>query len=125
MGAYEPISFKQASSITAYRIVRQTSTPNTVAACSATTDIILGVTTDNANAAAQGVPVAVAGVARVYCNDTMAAGVLVMTDASGRGIPFVESTAGVYTLGVCLNTVSATGTLAEVLVQPRRMNDVP
>jgi hypothetical protein len=120
-----PISFKQGSSISAYRIVRVTSTPNTVAACTATTDIIIGVTTDDCSNANQAVPVAVSGVAKVYMNDTAASGALVMTDASGRGVPFVESTAGVYTVGVLLNTVSATGTLAEVLIQPRRMNDVP
>jgi hypothetical protein len=124
MGAYEPLSFKQASSITAHRIVR-VSAVNTVAHCSATTDIIAGVTTDEATNSNQRVPVAVAGIAKVYCNETMAAGVLVQSDASGRAVPFVEGTAGVYTLGVLLETVSATGTLAQVLVQPRRMNDVP
>ena len=120
-----PISFKQGDSIAAYRIVRVTSTPNTVALSTATTDIVVGVTLDNASSSNQAVPVAVSGIAKVYMNETAASGVLVMTDASGRGTPFVESTAGVYTIGVLLNTVSATGTLADVLIQPRRMNDVP
>ena len=120
-----PISFKQGSSISAYRIVRATATPNTVAACSATTDICIGVTADDCSNANQSVPVIVSGIAKVYMNETAAAGVLVMTNAAGQGIPFAESTAGVYTIGVLLNTVSATGTLAEVLIQPRRMNDVP
>ena len=123
--SFAPVSFKQGDSIAAYRIVRHTSTPHTVALSTATTDIIVGVTADNANSSNQRVPVAVAGIAKVYMNDTAAAGALVMTDASGRGIPFVESTAGVYTLGVLLETVSATGAIADVLVQPRRINDVP
>lgn len=113
-----PISMKQADSIAAYRIVRATSTPNTVALCSATTDFILGVTLDNAGSSNQAVPVGISGVQKVYMNDTIAAGAFITTDASGRGVPAVVNTAGVYVLGVCLNTVSATGTLAEVLVNP-------
>jgi hypothetical protein len=122
--SYAPISFKQADSITAYKIVR-VSGVQTVALCSATTDIIIGVTADDANKSTQSVPVIVSGVAKVYMNDSVTAGALVMTDASGRGIPFVEGTAGVYSLGVALQTVNATGAIAEVLVQPRRFNDVP
>lgn len=122
--SYAPLSFKQADSIAAYRIVR-VSGVQTVALCSATTDIIAGVTTDEALKSTQSVPVAVSGIAKVYMNDSVAAGALVMTDAVGRGIPFVESTAGVYSLGVALQTVNATGALCEVLINPRRFNDVP
>ncbi len=114
----DPLSFKQADSIAAYRIVRVTSTPNTVALCSATTDVIIGVTTDNANSSSQAVPVACSGIYKVYMNDTAASGTFVTTDASGRGVAAVVNTAGVYVLGTLLNTVSATGTLAEVLVNP-------
>lgn len=122
--SYAPLSFKQADSIAAYRIVR-VSGVQTVALCSATTDIIAGVTIDEALKSTQSVPVAVSGIAKVYMNDSVAAGALVMTDAVGRGIPFAESTAGVYTLGVALQTVNATGALCEVLINPRRFNDVP
>lgn len=113
-----PISMKQADSMAAYRIVRVTSTPNTVALCSATTDVIIGVTLDNAGSSNQAVPVAVGGIQKVYMNDTMAAGGFITTDSLGRGVAAAANTAGVYVLGVCLNTVSATGTLAEVLVNP-------
>lgn len=122
--SFAPVSFKQGDSISAYRIVR-VSGDHTVAACSAATDIIVGVTTDEATKSTQAVPVAMSGIARVYCNDTMASGTLIKTDASGRGVPFAESTAGVYVLGVLLDTVSATGTIASVLVNPLRLNDVP
>ena len=122
--SYAPLSFKQGDSIAAYRIVR-VSGIHTVAACSAATDIIAGVTDDNAGSSTQAVPVICSGIGRVYCNETMAAGTLVKTDASGRGTPLVESTAGVYVLGVLLETVSHTGTIAQVLVNPFRVNDVP
>lgn len=113
-----PVSFKQGDSIAAYRIVRATSTPNTVALASATTDVLIGVTVDEATKSTQAVPVAISGIAKVYMNDTCAAGSIITTDASGRGIAATANTAGVYVLGVCLNTVSATGTLADVLLQP-------
>lgn len=122
--SFAPVSFKQGDSISAYRIVR-VSGVHTVAACSAATDIIVGVTVDEATKSTQAVPVAVNGIARVYCNDTMAAGTLIKTDNLGRGVPFAESTAGVYVLGVCLDTVTATGTIGSVLVNPFRTNDVP
>jgi hypothetical protein len=115
--SHAPISLKVGDSLSAYRIVRVNSSGQ-AAACSATTDVIAGVTVDEATKSNQAVPVAVGGVAKVYCNDTIAAGGLIMTDASGRGIPAVANTAGIYVLGTCLNTVSATGTLAEVLVNP-------
>jgi hypothetical protein len=122
--SYAPVSLKQGDSIAAYRIVR-VSGASTVAACSATTDIIVGVTDDEAQKSTQAVPVMIAGIGRVYCNDTMSAGTLIKTDASGRGVPFAESTAGVYVLGVCLDTVASTGTIARVLINPFRANDVP
>ena len=122
--SFAPVSFKQGDSIAAYRIVR-VSAAQTVALCSAATDIIAGVTTDEALKSTQSVPVAVEGIAKVYCNDTMAAGTLVKTDASGRGVPFAESTAGVYVLGILMDTVSSTGAIAEVLLTRHRLNDVP
>lgn len=122
--SHAPISLKVADSLSAYRIVR-VSAAHTVAACSAATDIIVGVTVDEATKSNQAVPVAVSGIAKVYCNDTFTAGALVKTDASGRAVPFAESTAGVYVLGVMLDTVSATGAIAEVAINIFRANDVP
>ncbi len=123
--SYAPLSMKQGDSIAAYRIVRATSSPHTVALVTATTDVIFGVTQDNASQSNQAVPVAISGIAKVYCNDTMAAGALAMADSSGRAVPLAESTAGVYVVGVCLQTVTATGTLADFLIRPSRVNDVP
>lgn len=119
--SFAPISMKQGDSIAAYRIVR-VSSADTVALATAATDFPLGVTTDNANSSNQRVPVAVAGIARVYCNDTIAAGGLVQSDAAGRAVPASATTAGVYALGVLVGpAVSATGTLAEILVRPYQL----
>lgn len=115
--SYAPLSLRAAATLSAYRIVRVNSSGQ-AAACSATSDVIAGISQDETSAALQAVPVANSGIAKLYCNDTIAAGGLVMTDAQGRGIPAVANTAGVYVVGVCLNTVSATGTLAEILVNP-------
>jgi hypothetical protein len=112
-----PVSMKSGATISAYRLVR-VSGANVVTACSATTDVIAGIITDEASASGVHVPLVHDGIAKLYCNDTIAAGGLVMTDAQGRGVPAVATTAGVYVVGVCLNTVSATGTLAEILVNP-------
>lgn len=116
--SYASVSMKQADSIAAYRIVRVTSA-DTVALTSALTDVPFGVTQDNANASTQAVPVAIAGIARVYCNDSIAAGGLVGTDATGRGIPYVVISTGSYYVGILIGPkVNATGAIAEILVRP-------
>lgn len=119
MASFEPVSMKCADSITAYRIVR-VSAGDTVAACSAATDVPFGITQDNSNAATQAVPVAVAGIARVYVNDSIAAGGLFMTDSVGRAIPYVASSTGNYSVGILIGPkVNATGAIAEVLISPK------
>jgi len=115
------ISLKQGDSIAAYRIVRLTSA-NTVSIATATTDILLGVTQDNASSSNQAVPVAIGGIARIFMNETCAAGTFVTTDSSGRGTPMVVNTAGVYVVGQVLSAVSATGTLAEILLRPQQIS---
>lgn len=115
--SYAPVSLKAANTLSAYRIVKLNGA-NAVSVTDTTTNVPVGVSQDEALAASQGVPVAVSGVARLYCNDTIAAGGLIMTNAAGQGVPAVATTAGVYVIGVCLDTVSATGTIARVLVNP-------
>ena len=113
-----PVSMKQGDSIAAYRIVRVTSA-NTVALTSALTDVPFGVTLDSANSTNQYVPVAIAGIAKVYCNDSIAAGGLVGTDATGRGVPYVVISTGSYFVGINIGPkVNATGALAEILIRP-------
>lgn len=122
--SFAPVSFKAADSISAYRIVN-ISAAGTVALADTTTDGIIGVTVDEATAANQAVPVAVSGVAKVYCNETMAAGALVTTNATGMAVPATGSTTGTAVLGRVLDAVSATGTIARVLIQPFTLFDVP
>ena len=113
-----PISMRVGDTIAAYRIVTVNSSGQ-AAAASAGTDVIIGVTVDNATNSNQGVPVATSGIARVYCNDSIVSGGLIMTNASGQGIPAVATTAGIYVLGVNVGPkVNATGAIAEVLVNP-------
>jgi hypothetical protein len=116
--SFAPLSFKASDSITAYKIVKL-SAANTVAACSAATDKILGVVADDATRANQEVPVIVAGIAKVKFNDTCAAGNWVSVDANGLGIAAVATTAGVYVVGMLVGpTVALTGTIADVVVNP-------
>lgn len=115
--SYAPVSFKQGDSIAAYRIVR-ISGSHTVALASATTDVLAGITQDNAGSSNQAVPVAVGGIAKVYCNDTFTAGGIATTNAAGQAVPATANTAGVYVIGVVLDTVTATGTIASILIQP-------
>lgn len=116
--SYAPVSMKVADSISAYRIVRVNSA-NLVAACSASTDVPFGITQDNSNAATQYVPVAIAGIARVYVNDSIVAGGAFMTDSVGRAIPYVAASTGNYMVGLNIGPkCNATGALAEVLVRP-------
>lgn len=122
--SYAPVSFKAADSISAYRIVNL-SASNTVALADTTTDGIIGVSVDEATAANQAIPVAVSGIAKVYCNETMTAGTLVTCNALGQAVPAVASTAGVAVLGRIVEEVDATGTIAKVLVQPFTLFDVP
>ena len=117
MSSFDPVSMRVADSIAAYRIVRCNGV-HQVGLATAAADSIFGVTQDEATKSNQAVPVQVQGIAKCYMNDTITVGGLVMTDASGRGIPLVVNTAGVYAVGVCLETVSATGTLAQILVRP-------
>ena len=115
--SFAPVSFKAADSLPAYRIVK-ISAANTVNICTASTDKCIGVTVDDATAANQAIPVAVAGVVRIQFNETCAAGNFVMANTLGMAIPAVATTAGVQVIGVCLGTVAATGTQMEVLLRP-------
>jgi hypothetical protein len=118
MAGVSPVSMKVADSIAAYRIVRVTSA-ETVALCTALTDVPFGVTQDNSNAATQAVPVAIHGICRVYFNDSVAAGGLVGTDSSGRAVPYVVLSTGSYSVGTLIGAkVNATGAVAEILLRP-------
>jgi hypothetical protein len=120
MGNFEPISFKVATTLAAYRIVTNlTGTANSVKYPAAATERPLGVTVDTVLDTVNAIPVKVAGIAKVQFNDTITSGQMVAADSSGLGVKHVDTTAGSYVVGVLVGpTVALTGTIAEVLIQP-------
>jgi hypothetical protein len=111
-------SFKVGATLAAQRIVA-ISAADTVGYPAAATTQPIGVTRDTVKDTNQAIPVQVIGRAKVFFNDTCAAGGLVAADASGRAVPHVDTTAGSYVIGRLVGpAVSATGTIGEILVMP-------
>lgn len=121
-------SFKVTSTLAAYRCVSLvTGTGQTVEYPDTITAFIVGITKDTVKDTVNAIPVAGPGeIAKLLFNDTVTAGELVKSDASGRGVPFsiraATTTAftvtGCYVGALAGNSVAATGTIAEVLVAP-------
>lgn len=120
MSGFSPISLKASTTISAYRIVvALTATANTVKAAAAATELPLGISLDTCLDTSLAIPIQMNGIAKLYFNDTVGTGKLVAADASGRGVPHVDTTAGSYVVGTLIGpAVAATGTIAEVLVNP-------
>jgi hypothetical protein len=120
MSHIAPISMKANATLAAQRIVAcVTGTANTVKYPAAASEVAIGITADTILDTTNAIPVYVAGIAKLYFNDTCASGTLVASDSSGRGVPHVNVTAGSYVVGYLIGaTVAATGTVAEVIVNP-------
>lgn len=120
MSHIAPISMKASTTISAYRIVTAlTSTANTVKVPASASEVALGISQDTVLDTGASLPIAVAGISKLYFNDTVTTGSFVASDSSGRGVPHVNATAGSYVIGVLIGpTVAATGTIADVLIQP-------
>lgn len=120
MSHIAPISFKVAATLAAYRGVSNlTSTADAVKYPASASEAPIGITTDTVLDTTSAIPVAIAGISKLYFNDTVTTGSLVALDSSGRGVPHVNVTAGSYVLGKLIGpTVAATGTIADVLIQP-------
>lgn len=120
MSRIAPISLKVQTTLAAYRAVAPISgEANTVGYPAAATTPVIGITTDTVLDTTGSIPVAIAGVAKLYMNDTVTSGGLVALDSSGRGVPHVNTTAGSYVIGHLLGpTVAATGTISEILINP-------
>ncbi len=110
------ISLPVLDSIPAYRIVKITSGAAYI--CVAATDVPVGISQNNAQYSGQSVEVGQQGKLKLEFNDTMTAGALFQSNAVGQGVPFASLTAGSYAVGVCLEAVSATGTVAHVSFLP-------
>lgn len=114
-----PISMKVASTIPAYRAVTMlTSTANTVKVPASAAEPVIGITTDITDFGLTN-PVATEGIRRLEFNDTVTTGKFVALNNAGQGVPHVDVTAGSYVIGLLVGpTVAATGTIADVLIQP-------
>lgn len=119
-------SFEVATTLSAYRIVSGVAgTANTVAYPTSEQVPVIGVTANDVKDTNTAIPVIIAGRAKLFFNDTCAAGSLVSADSSGRGAPFTLSDTttsvtltGQY-VGILLGaSVAATATIAEILVRP-------
>ncbi len=111
---------KVQSTLSAYRIVTYlTGTANTVKVPASAGELPLGITVDTVLDTTASIPVAIAGIQKLYFNDTVTSGAYVAADSSGRGVPHVNVTAGSFVIGVLLGpTIAATGTIADVLINP-------
>lgn len=120
MSHIAPISMKVQTTLAAYRIVTNlTATANTVKYPAAISEMMIGITTDTVLDTTGSIPVAFTGIQKCYFNDTCTTGGHVTADSSGRAVPYVNNTAGGYVIGTLIGpTVAATGTIADVLIQP-------
>lgn len=110
------ISLPVSDSIAAYRIVKVSS--GNAALATAVSDIPVGITQNDAQYSGQSVEVGLYGKLKLQFNETMTAGALFQSNNAGQGVPFASLTAGSYAVGICLDAVSATGTIANVLFAP-------
>ena len=120
MSHIAPVSMKVAATLSAYRIVTMnTGTADQVKYPAAALELPLGVSQDTVLDTTSSIPVVFSGIAKVFFNDTVTSGALVAADTAGRGIPFVDATAGACFVGRLVGaTIAATGTIADVFVQP-------
>lgn len=121
MAHIPPLSFKVATTIGAYLgVVMSTSTANTVKVAAAASELPIGITLNTVKDTTSSIPVAGPGnIARLQFNDTVTSGKLVALNSAGQGVPHVDVTAGSYVIGTLVGpTVAATGTIADVLINP-------
>lgn len=119
MSHIPPISLNAQSTIPAYRIVKGGSAAMSAALDDTVTAFPLGISTDTVLETGAAIPIAGPGsIAKLYFNDTVSVMGLVASNANGQGKPHVDATAGSYVVGIALEPVSATGTIAKIFVQP-------
>lgn len=120
MSHIAPVSFKVLTTLAAYRIViANTAGSKTVAYPSGATARPIGITADTVKDTTGAIPVYIAGVAKLFFNETMSTGGLVASNNAGQGVPHADTTAGSYVVGVLIGpNIGVTGTIADVLIQP-------
>lgn len=120
------LSFKVATTLSAYRCVALNGTAETVAYPGSPQILPIGITLDTVKDITQAIPVAGPGsIAKLYFNDSVTSGALVKSDTSGRGAVLTHpttstsSTLAAAYIGVLVGaTVNVTGSLADVFVMP-------
>lgn len=120
MSHVDPISFKVNATISAFRIVTAlTGTANTVKVPASATELPVGITADTVLDTTASIPVVVSGIQKLYFNDTVTTGSYVASNNAGQGVPHVNTTAGSFVIGILVGpTIAATGTIADVLINP-------
>ncbi len=113
-------SFRVGTTLTANRIVTHTTgTADVVKAPAGALELPIGITQDTVLDTTGSIPVKIAGTSELFFNDTVTSGALVAADTAGRGIPFVDATAGASFVGTLIDaTIAQTGTIAKVLINP-------
>jgi hypothetical protein len=119
MSVQNDITLKVLTTLLAQRIVALSTAPHTAIYPAALTSPMVGITLDTVLDTTGSLPVRVSGIAKVYMNDTCAAGDLIAGDSSGFGKKHVDSTAGSYVIGQALEASAATATVIQVLIQPK------
>lgn len=120
MSHIPPISMKVNATISAYRIVTAlTGTAQTVKVPASASELPIGITADTVLDTTGSIPVAFSGIQKLYFNDTVTSGAYVASNNAGQGVPHVNVTAGSFVIGILVGpSVAATGTIANVLINP-------
>lgn len=120
MSHIPPISMRANATIAAYRIVTAlTGTAQTVKVPASASEIPVGITANTILDNTTSIPVAIAGIQKLYFNDTVTSGSYVASNNAGQGVPHVNTTAGSFVIGILIGpSVAATGTIADVLINP-------
>lgn len=118
------LTFKAAADLSAaqYKFVK-ISAADTVALCSAATDIPIGILQNKPSAAGRAASVRIFGVSKVSADAAIAAGDLLGTSADGQADPKVAGTDTThYVAGVALSACSNAGEIVSILLGAPALN---
>jgi hypothetical protein len=117
------IEMEAEAAISPYRAVKAGAAAGQVVACSAITDVAIGVSITQATAAGERVQVQLRGIALVTCSAAVNYGVEVMPTGSGSGKCSTAAGATAKSFGVAIGTTTtADGELQKVLLACPNVN---
>ncbi len=112
-------SFQVATTLAAARILTHTTgTADVVKAPAGALELPVGVSIDTVLDTTTSIPVKISGVAEVLFNASVTSGSLVAADTAGRGIAFVDATAGAAYVGTLIGPNTTAADIAQVLINP-------